>query len=253
MIDTIHAFTPDDGAIGKSGLFGDSPPVRAATSLLSFDFGPAIAELSAPTLILWGKEDDVVPPRIAHLLKDRITPSELVFIDGGGHAIVRDQPKSVAEHAVEFLDRRTIDPEKLRAPNVSARVGRCDGQKDVILEGDFARIEVHNCRHIWIDHARARSIEIVDSEGRIDNSEVSDGVVVKTSQLSVTGGTLRGRRAIQLTDSKLDIAGVAIEGSEAAVYALSDVELVFSVSALKSPLNERTYHEEVSLAADHAL
>jgi pimeloyl-ACP methyl ester carboxylesterase len=253
LIQTFHALTPDAKALGESGLFGDSPPVRAATALLGFDFGPAIAELRAPTLILWGKQDDVVPPRIGHLLHGRIAPSELVFIDGSGHAMPREQPEIMAEQSLAFLSRPRITAAPAPEPNVATRVGICHDREEVLFEGDYERIEVKGCHRVWLNKVRARRVEVRNSDGRIDDSEVSEGVAITDSKLSITGGHLRGPRALEVDDSELDVAGVYIEGESAAVYAHDDSELVFSVSQLKSARSERLVHEEIALAQGHAL
>ena len=242
LIEAMHRLTPRASDVADSGLLGRSPPVLAATRLLDFNFGEAIRDIHAPTLILWGKEDHVVPPRIAHLLDDRIAHSELEFIDGAGHVPMKDQPELFASLVSGYLNSPIERKQQHPSPNSSTREGRCDGQENIILEGDYARIEVNGCKKIWLNRVRARQIVVKESEGRLDNAEVSEGVTIEKSEMSLTGGSLRGAVALTLSDSKLDIAGVDLAGESAALSVREKSEVVFSVTPLKSPKNDRIFH-----------
>lgn len=167
---------------------------------------------------------------------------QVQFIEGAGHVPMRDQPELFASLVSGYLDSPAPPKHSPKPPNASTRVGRCEGQENLILEGDYARIEVHDCKHIWLNRVRAKQILIKDSEGRIDNSEVSAGMTVEKSELALTGGELRGHVALEASESKLDIAGVEIVGDALAVRIREKSDIVFSVTPLKSPKNDRIFH-----------
>ncbi len=62
-------------------------------------------EISAPTTILSGTADTVVPPRAARLLATQIPGAELELVHGAGHLIPHQHPDLVAAAVAEALPR----------------------------------------------------------------------------------------------------------------------------------------------------
>jgi pimeloyl-ACP methyl ester carboxylesterase len=273
LILAVHAFLPKASDLSETGLLGKSPSVLAATSLLDYNFGQAILGVRANTLVLWGKNDHVMPVRIAHLLDDRIENSDLLFIEGSGHVPMRDQPALFASMVSGYLNEghavlpdsgepvkrvpksaaRAIGPVHFdgrgapdRPTNVSTREGSCDGQENIVLEGDYDTIEVNKCKRIWLNHVRARTIHIQNSDGRLDGAEISAGVVMKHAEFSLTGGDLMGALALDIEESKLDLAGVQLLGDQTALRVDGKSELVFSVCPVESPHTARMLHESIA-------
>ena len=61
--------------------------------------------LVAPTLVLFGTQDAVIPPAMGSLYKDMIPGSHLVFVYDAGHAISTERPEAFTEVVVDFLER----------------------------------------------------------------------------------------------------------------------------------------------------
>jgi pimeloyl-ACP methyl ester carboxylesterase len=250
-IDVLQALVPSAAKVGKSGLLGKSPGVLAATSLLDYNFGPALAEVRAPTLILWGAKDFVVPTRIAELLDDRIAHSQLTYIPDAGHVPMKDQPGSMSLLVNEYLDHappRTERPER-PPPSKVTRDGVCTKQDDVTLEGDYDEISINDCDRFRLHEVRARRVNIRKSQGRLDSVVISEGLTVDEADLFLTGGALHGVVALDSSDSKLDVAGVDIAGSQAAVRMRKQNEIVFSVTPVTSPKTNGILHEEMKVDA----
>lgn len=244
LIKVVRSMTPSKSKVAESGLLGSSPSVLAAMQLLDFNFGQAISDIRAPTLILWGEEDRVVPPRIAYLLDDRIEDSAIQFIAGAGHVPMKEQPERFASMVTGYLKPKHVAHDGKQPPNTSAREGRCDKQENIVFEGDYARIDVNACKKVWLKRVRAKQVVVKDSDGRLDNAEVSESLVVEKSEMAITGGTLRGDVALETSDSKLDIAGVRLWGKMAALRVRKESYVVFSVSPLQSPKSDRIFHGE---------
>lgn len=69
------------------------------------------AELSAfgfPVLLLWGEDDDVVPPAVAEELNDAIPTSTLGLLPGCGHDIVDEAAATIAPMILEYLRARFL-------------------------------------------------------------------------------------------------------------------------------------------------
>lgn len=62
-----------------------------------------IHRVKAPTLIVWGKEDRLVPPVYADEFSRRIAGARVQTVDGAGHAPQLEQPEKVARMVADFL------------------------------------------------------------------------------------------------------------------------------------------------------
>lgn len=251
MVDALQALVPSAKKVGQSGLLGKSPGVLAATALLDYNFGAAIEAVRAPTLILWGAQDHVVPTRIAELLDDRIAHSQLTYIPDAGHVPMKDQAGSMALLVNEYLSGPTPPPDApVRPPPAKVtRDGTCAQKDDVTLEGDYDEISISECERFRLHKVRARRVSIRKSQGRLDEVLISEGLTVDEADLFLTGGAVHGVVALDSSDSKLDIAGVDITGSEAAVRMRKQNEIVFSVTPVQSPKTSGILHKELKVDA----
>ena len=62
-------------------------------------------KITVPTLILWGKEDDVLPRAQADELVAAIPDSRLLTYERTGHLVLWEQPERVAGDLTEFITR----------------------------------------------------------------------------------------------------------------------------------------------------
>jgi poly(3-hydroxyoctanoate) depolymerase len=64
---------------------------------------PWLSRIGAPTLVLAGDRDPIVPPRNARLLARRIPAAQLELVPGAGHLLLLDQPDHCAAIVADFL------------------------------------------------------------------------------------------------------------------------------------------------------
>ncbi len=62
-----------------------------------------LADLKLPTLIIWGRNDEITPPSTGEEFQRRIKGSRLEFVDNCGHAPNWEQPGEFARLMEEFL------------------------------------------------------------------------------------------------------------------------------------------------------
>jgi pimeloyl-ACP methyl ester carboxylesterase len=67
------------------------------------DQSNTIQQITAPTLILWGKKDRWIPVENAYLFHKAITGSTLVVLDEAGHVPMEEIPSESVEHVLTFL------------------------------------------------------------------------------------------------------------------------------------------------------
>ena len=60
---------------------------------------------TAPTLVVHGEQDALVPPENGRIIAGRIPGAELVRIPNANHVLMTDQPEHVSKVLVEWLDR----------------------------------------------------------------------------------------------------------------------------------------------------
>jgi pimeloyl-ACP methyl ester carboxylesterase len=62
------------------------------------------AAVRAPTLVLWGREDRLIPARTGLLLSDRIPGAKLVVLPDAGHVPQEEAPEAFSREVAVFLD-----------------------------------------------------------------------------------------------------------------------------------------------------
>jgi 3-oxoadipate enol-lactonase len=65
-------------------------------------FEHKLGQISAPTLILFGAHDKVVPPANAQLLEKQISGSKIVILPGAGHFFPIETPEEAAQAVIQF-------------------------------------------------------------------------------------------------------------------------------------------------------
>lgn len=69
-----------------------------------FDMGDRISEIHAPTLVLTGDSDILIPPENDRILAESIPGAELHLIEGAGHLFWISHPNETFSALVGFLD-----------------------------------------------------------------------------------------------------------------------------------------------------
>ena len=64
-----------------------------------------MAGINAPTLVVHGELDALVPPENGRIIAGRIPGAELVMVPNANHVLMTDQPEHVSKVLVEWLDR----------------------------------------------------------------------------------------------------------------------------------------------------
>ena len=62
-----------------------------------------IHRVTAPTLLVWGQQDGLVPPVYAEEFRSRLRQAEVALIDQAGHIPQLEQPVEVREQVLKFL------------------------------------------------------------------------------------------------------------------------------------------------------
>ena len=90
---------------GKPGF------VDALDALTDYDFRDRLPEIEAPTLIVWGEHDMLVPVEDAHEFERLIPQSRTVILDDTGHVPMLERPAKFNELLEELIEGRGVGAE----------------------------------------------------------------------------------------------------------------------------------------------
>lgn len=112
--DDKHTFLRNEfrSQVEKANPFGYRSIMR---SFVKFDLSSQMRMIHAPTLIITGENDSVVPPAIQIELASQIPHAEHVFIPDAGHAVSVEQPNEYNRIILNFLAniKDAINPSSL--------------------------------------------------------------------------------------------------------------------------------------------
>jgi pimeloyl-ACP methyl ester carboxylesterase len=80
--------------------------LAALEALAGYDFRDRLPEVSAPTLLVWGREDNLVPVKDADEFERLIPSARKVILEDTGHVPMLERPQTFNDLVVEFLDEK---------------------------------------------------------------------------------------------------------------------------------------------------
>ena len=96
------------------------PPANAyfaqLQAIMAWEAYNRLAQISAPTLVIHGENDRLVPPENGKLIAGRIPGAKLVVIPRASHIFTTDQPEVAHRAILEFLDAQATRKRERSAP-----------------------------------------------------------------------------------------------------------------------------------------
>lgn len=238
----------------RERVLGGDPEKIAAMALVQEDFSPYLFRVKAPTALIWGESDRVTPLRIGVLLEANLPEARLRIIPGAGHMPMTEQPRQFELVFFEALSGKLASAERPASGGEGA--GRCSGKTGMVFAGAYATLEIVDCRDVRLQDIVAGSVvlrrsSVLFNKGEIIGKEV--GLRVEDSTVVANGLKISAPVALAASNSRLDLAGVRLTGSRAAITTASRATLLFSVSRIDSPHGSGTIHGLRELMAGEEL
>ncbi len=82
--------------------------ISIARSAQKHNMGKDIKNMHVPTLLVWGLNDTITPPFVAHEFHSLMPNSELKFIDECCHAPMMEHPEQFNAYLEDFLERHPL-------------------------------------------------------------------------------------------------------------------------------------------------
>jgi pimeloyl-ACP methyl ester carboxylesterase len=105
LLEALRAAAPEFRRVLVADALRAGPAALLAGGLHATraDVRRELASLTAPTLILWGGRDPVLPARLAEEWQRRLPHAEVTLVPDAGHVPMVDAPDAVAEALLAFL------------------------------------------------------------------------------------------------------------------------------------------------------
>jgi pimeloyl-ACP methyl ester carboxylesterase len=119
FIDTILSFCFTDEFIKNNPDFIESYRKRTLQHVIphhaylhqveanmSFSSALKLKKIMAPTLIIHGREDLIIPWQNAEILANRIPNAKAIILDNAAHLLFQPNPEAVIKPTIEFLTKK---------------------------------------------------------------------------------------------------------------------------------------------------
>ncbi|WP_282776144.1 alpha/beta fold hydrolase [Phaeodactylibacter xiamenensis] len=77
--------------------------IATAKSAVRHNLGDKLHQIEAPTLLVWGRQDNITPAFVGEKFHELIENSRLVFLEECGHAPMMEHPEVFNKHLEDFL------------------------------------------------------------------------------------------------------------------------------------------------------
>jgi pimeloyl-ACP methyl ester carboxylesterase len=85
-------------------------------AIIGWDAYSRLSNLTAPTLVIHGEKDRLVPPENAKLIAGRIPGAKLLMIPDASHIFTTDQPAAAHAAILDFLGAQAMRKSERLAP-----------------------------------------------------------------------------------------------------------------------------------------
>jgi pimeloyl-ACP methyl ester carboxylesterase len=238
----------------RENVLGGESQKIAGLALANFDFSTLLEQIKVPAVIIWGANDPVTPIRTGKLLTHVLKRTQLFVIPGTGHNPILEK----TEHFNGLLQKALVTKawkSPWTSPKKTSREVDLSRKHNLTLTGHYTSIKLSHCGNIVLKDVETEYLEILHCDDIvIENSRITGkefALNTVGSRIQMTGVHLRGETGIVVSGCILDMAGVKIEGDQAAVSVQNGSKLLFSVSKVVSPFNSGHVHGSYEVPRGH--
>lgn len=98
MVDEVFAIVNDRAKVIRI--------VLTAKSAIRHNLADKLQDITVPTLLVWGRQDEITPAFVAEKFDELLPNSTLVFLDQCGHAAMMEKPEEFNDAFIEFMDKQ---------------------------------------------------------------------------------------------------------------------------------------------------
>lgn len=101
---------PEVAELGRQNLLSTRPTVLHGDlkACQQFNLSERLSEITLPTLVLYGGQDRMTPPRLSQYLAAHLPAGRQEVIPEAGHMVILEKPEEVAEAVGTFLEQEGL-------------------------------------------------------------------------------------------------------------------------------------------------
>lgn len=237
----------DESAV-RNFLVRDTPTTIAGAALVATDFSAIIPKITTPVFMIWGERDRVAPLRTGQVLERQLPSAQLATIADAAHVPMSETPQRALALVEEFLNADDPPWRALPPPSpipTHAPELHCENKRGVTYTGTFSRVNIDKCERVRLSDVTASGLVIKNSKVDLVNVRIvgSEAAARVTNSL-VTGTNVEWRAAVSLevTGSRMDLAGTELIGSRRAIVSHSASVVICSLCQISSGGVSRPWH-----------
>jgi pimeloyl-ACP methyl ester carboxylesterase len=82
----------------------DAPAfIQYCQAMAEIDITPLLGRIAAPTLVMWGSRDPIVPPAQGNLIADAVPDATAAILHGAGHLLMIEQPEEYRQIITDWM------------------------------------------------------------------------------------------------------------------------------------------------------
>jgi pimeloyl-ACP methyl ester carboxylesterase len=243
--------------VAPSNLY--TPSSIASYTLVRTNFSPYISLIQTPVMVLWQENDDIAPLRTGQALAAQLTNGVLEIIPGTGHSPMWEQPVQFNEKMLTFLqstDQQLHESihkfqHRITLPRTEW-VAECKNKRDMVFEGDYDKLVLHQCANIRIVNSNVRELYAYESRFEILDSYLGSATI-EGSEGMITASRFEADIPLTVSRSRLDLAGVSLRGNLCSIQAKLPSVILFSISTIDSPIFKGPVFDLLQMEKDEQL
>ncbi|WP_317930113.1 alpha/beta hydrolase [Halioxenophilus sp. WMMB6] len=259
-MDKIHDPTSSIGRFDFiwARVFNGKSNANAALSLVNEDFSSAVYTLQQPVHLIWGGSDGVAPLRTGQMLAGQLAHADLQVIDGAEHVPMHSHTQQFNQRLLTALRADTTLPDHSAVSDaavIEPNLGdyHCvDNRERLRISGHYQTVVIENCERVLLQDLQAEQLIVRNAKVLLDNVRVAGpgtALTLVDSHLEGTNVSLSGDAAIDVSGSRLDLAGAELVAKEKGVVITEKSQLIFSIAKLRSGYYRGYLHGHYNLAA----
>lgn len=233
-------------------VFQSNPMAIAASGLVTETYYD-INKIEIPTLILWGENDDIAPLRIGYILNKLIKNSQLSIIKNSKHVPIIDSKDIYLSYLDIFLNS-DITSSKKNKYEMQNEKSIDNLNNTTTIDCNYKNLKISNSNNILLNNCNIENLFIENSTVWLLNSEINStdtAIKIVNSSLNATSTNINSNIGIISFNSRLDLAAVTINATKYGIHSRGTNHLIFSLTNIKSSINDKIFHDRFIMWNDN--
>ena len=185
---------------------------------------------------------------IYYVLNFLLDNSKLFIIKNSGHVPILDSKEDYFNYLDYFLSNDIKKDEKIYKQSSLNR--ELKNSKGELKDCSYKYLKITNSNNLHLNNCNIERLIIENSDVYIVDSNIgssSNSIQAINSNINITSSTIKGDIAINLLNSKLDIAGSKIEANNSAIFSQGINDIIFSLTTIVSPVTKKVFHKKLTM------